>query len=847
MPERYYGIRHHGPGSARAVVRALAEQRPDILLVEGPPEADDLIRFVADERLQPPVALLGYAVDNPRRAAFWPFAVFSPEWQAIRWAVDNNVPVRFFDLPFAYRLSRGEPAPEPGPHDGSDPGDPPETADPARSAVLSHRGGAGGRAAGVWGRRSAAPAGSHGTEISAEHGPDARRQPEPGRDHGSEPDRHRDPGSGGHRDPDASTGGTAARTRSAATTAPEGEPDELAGPAPGPPEPELRPVDPIGELAAAAGYDDPERWWEDWVEHRDTPAFEAIAEAMAEVRGGAREDPYDLVREAHMRQVLRQERKRHGEIAVVCGAWHVPALGAKVTAAHDAALLKGGKRRGRVAFTWVPWTYGRLASWQGYGAGVSSPGWYHHLFTTSDDVVARWLVSAAGVLREEGVDTSSAHVIEATRLAEALAAMRGRPLAGLAEVTDAAGAVLCEGDDLRLRLIGRRLVVGERLGEVPDDVPTVPLARDLEARQRAARLKPSALERALDLDLRKDTDLARSHLLHQLRCLDVPWGEPDERRGSTGTFREEWALRWQPEFAIRLVEASGYGTTVAAAATTRVVNAAAKATTLAEVTALLETCLLADLPAARPAVLRALDARAAEDADVTHLMAAIPALARTVRYGDVRRSDVAGVTAVVRGLLARIYAGLPAAATALSDEAAAALRDHVDAVHAAVALLGDDGERARWLDTLTALAARDELHGLLAGRLTRLLHDAGRLDAAEAGRRLGRALTAGVPAASGAAWVEGFLAGGGLLLMHDDALLSLVDNWLAAIPADAFTEVLPLLRRTFGTFAVGERRGIGHRVAGGPTARAAAAPPLDHDTAALALPTLSALLGRRIG
>ena len=31
--------------------------------------------------------------------------------------------------------------------------------------------------------------------------------------------------------------------------------------------------------------------------------------------------------------------------------------------------------------TWVPWTHGRLASWQGYGAGVSSPGWYHHLFT----------------------------------------------------------------------------------------------------------------------------------------------------------------------------------------------------------------------------------------------------------------------------------------------------------------------------------------------------------------------------------------------------------------------------------------------------------------------------------
>ncbi|MEV0714247.1 DUF5682 family protein [Asanoa sp. NPDC050611] len=844
MPERYYGIRHHGPGSARAVLRALEEQRPDILLVEGPPEADELIEWVADERLQPPVALLGYAADNPRRAAFWPFAVFSPEWQAIRWAVANGVPVRFFDLPFAYRLTSRKTAPKPDPNDTPDPQPPDEAQTDGREPTLDRPVDIG-------------PGSENGP------GPDAARTGDDG------PDADRDgangpgtngpaaitpsadgPGADGPPATEPSADGPGADGPEAnapsAEAPPLGEPDEDEGPMPGPPAPELRPVDPIGELAAAAGYDDPERWWEDVVEHRQAPAFEAIEEAMTEVRAGALEDPYDLVREAYMRTVLRQERRKHEEIAVVCGAWHVPALRAKVTAAHDAALLKGVKRRGKVRFTWVPWTYGRLASWQGYGAGVDSPGWYHHLFTTTDEVVPRWLVGAAGVLRAEGVDTSSAHVIEATRLAEALAAMRRRPLAGLAEVTDAAGAVLCEGDDLRLQLIGRKLVVGERLGEVPDGVPTVPLARDLEARQRAARLKPSALDRDLDLDLRKDTDLARSHLLHQLRCLDVPWGEPAERRGSTGTFREEWFLRWQPEFSIRLVEASGYGTTVVGAATAQVTTAAAKATTLAEVTALLETCLLADLPGARPAVLRALDVRAAEDADVTHLMAAIPALARTVRYGDVRRSDVAAVAAVVSGLLARVYAALPPAASALSDEAAADLRDHIDAVHSAVALLGDEAERARWLDTLVALTTRDDLHGLLAGRLTRLLHDAGRLSTGDAGLRLGRALTAGVPAATGAAWVEGFLAGGGLLLMHDDALLTLVDNWLADIPPDAFTEVLPLLRRTFGTFATGERRGIGERVAGGGANARATTVVLDHDTARLALPTLSALLGRRI-
>ncbi len=89
------GIRHHGPGSARAVAAALAELAPDIVLIEGPPEADKLVELAASEEMEPPVALLAYAVDDSTRAAFWPFAVFSPEWQAIRYGLAAGAPVRF--------------------------------------------------------------------------------------------------------------------------------------------------------------------------------------------------------------------------------------------------------------------------------------------------------------------------------------------------------------------------------------------------------------------------------------------------------------------------------------------------------------------------------------------------------------------------------------------------------------------------------------------------------------------------------------------------------------------------------------------------------------------------------
>ncbi|QYC43430.1 hypothetical protein Nocox_29230 [Nonomuraea coxensis DSM 45129] len=793
------GVRHHGPGSARAVRAELERLRPDAILIEGPPEADALVRLAPG--LEPPVALLAHVPGAPSRAAFWPFARFSPEWQAILYGVAAGVPVGFCDLPAAHTLAED-------PRDG------------------------------------------------------------------------------------------------------EGEP------------PDARRADPIGALAAAAGYDDPERWWEDVVEHRSEPGgggpadgpaggpvrwFEVIAEAMAAVREGHVPDEREARREAHMRRTVRAALKQgHTRVAVVCGAWHVPALaGPLPSAAADNALLRGLPKV-KAELTWVPWTYGRLASRSGYGAGVTSPGWYHHLFTVPDRPVERWLAEAARVLRDEGLAVSSAHVIESVRLAGSLAALRGRPLAGLSEVTEAARAVLCEGDDLAVELIQRRLVVGDRLGHVPDGVPMVPLQRDLRDQQRRLRLRPEALDRELDLDLRKPLDLERSHLLHRLRLLEVGWGTPGQARGK-GTFRETWTLRWRPEHDLALIEHAALGTTVAAAAVRRAADLAGTGSAaLAELTALVEQCLLAGLPEALPAVLAALSARAALDTDVTHLMAALPAMVRAHRYGDVRGTPAEGLAVIVRSMLDRIRIGLPVAVTGLDDDAAADLLKHVDAVHSAVALLtehtgpaaraedlqeekrlasdtqrepgrasgvqpesartedlqGEKGrpsdtqresgrvegveggrERERWVATLRGLSDRRDLHGLVEGRLTRILLDCGELD--DAGDRMSRAMSRGQTPARAASWVEGFLSGGGLLLVHDARLLALVDGWLTGLSAEQFTDVLPLLRRTFGAFAAPERRSIGERLRSAGHERGGDdAHDLDERRAAGAVATVLSIIGR---
>lgn len=184
------GVRHHGPGSARSIVRALDELKPDVVLVEAPADVESSLRWIGVDGLVPPVALLGYVANDPARAIFAPFATFSPEWQAVAWANQRPVPVRAIDLPMAVTFG-------------------------------------------------------------------------------------------------------AARE----------SPSELLG--------DDAPLDPLSALAHAAGDPDPERWWEDVIEHRGdgVPAFDAVAEAMSAVRDGTVTSASEERREAHMRRAIRRAIK----------------------------------------------------------------------------------------------------------------------------------------------------------------------------------------------------------------------------------------------------------------------------------------------------------------------------------------------------------------------------------------------------------------------------------------------------------------------------------------------------------------------------------------------------------
>jgi len=755
MDERLHllGIRHHGPGSAALLLQALDALDPACVLMEGPPEADELIPYAAEAGMKPPLALLAYATDESKAASFYPFAEFSPEWQAMRWALNRRRPVRFIDWPAGISL---------------------------------------------------------------------------------------------------------ALTRRAA----ELEEEQLAPPPN---------ADPLDVLAEAAGYEDGEAFWNALVEQTGGQSresgrhalsvFAAIEAAMTAVRNDASQaeamSEADRLRharrEAFMRVHMRQSLKDHeGAIAVICGAWHLSGLRAPSKLAEDKALIRDLPRL-KVEATWVPWTDSRLSVQSGYGAGVLSPGWYRHLWSllsaddkpTPESFAAVWQSKTTALLRSEGYPAPTASAIEAARLALGLAAMRNIQMPGLAEMRDAALATLCHGNAVALTLIERKLYIGERVGEIDERVPQMPLVRDLTIWQKRTRLKPEDIDQELRVDLRTDAGLLKSTLLHRLLLIQVPWGQLVDADTGRGTFRELWKLRWFPELSVALAEALIHGVTIEQAASHWTVERAQASNAVTALADLVRAALVADLPEAATQCIERLQAAATNASDITDLMTAVAPLVRVLRYGAARKLPEEALRALILAMSVEINAGVRVGSHSLDRDAAGARVLAMRAFDEALGLFGDESLLHSWRHQLGLMVDDDRVAAPVAGLSLRRLHDLCAWEMTAVAAAFSRH-SSGRDFESVGAFLESFLGGSAEILLQDLPLLHLIDCWLCELAEDEFIASLPLLRRSFGGFDAIARRRLMDTLGKGQQHSTDAA---DHEVAAdegpftEALPLLYTILG----
>ena len=723
MPITILGIRHHGVGSAKNVAERLEELRPDLILVEGPPEITNALALVGHADLKPPVSVMIYNTENPKQSSFYPFAAYSPEWVAAVYANKHQIPLRAMDLPAAIGFQIDNQLQE-------------------KEAIRLEE---------------------QATEIADSEGEDV--------------------------------------------------PFEL---------PERRiSRDPLSYLAEVSGFASGEHFWEHHFEKNPIKAgaaehFEAVLLAMTSLREqqiASSLEEENGYREAYMRELIRKaQNELYTNIVVVCGAWHAPALEElDKSAKADAKIIKAlPKTKIKVLATWIPWTNQRLSTQSGYGAGIDSPGWFEHIWKTPKEYDLRWLTKVAGVFRKKKVDISTAHVIEAVRLAESLAALRGLSQPHLEELNEATLAVMCMGDGIMLNLIREQLIIGKRLGKVPADIPKVPLQEDFERSIKRLRLPLTANAKQYDLDLRNENDLNRSIFLHRLEILGITWAK---RMGvkSKGTFKEAWKLEWKPEMMIALIDLAFWGNTIEIAAQQTIVKAIEKERSVGIIAEWIQKTIPAELFDIVDTLLDKVNELATISADVMDLMAAYPPLVQVSRYGNVRKTDLSMMQTIVDGLIVRITIGLPNACYGLDEATAEAMFVKIGQVGEAVRLMDTAATDALWFESLQRLVEKSGVHALILGCTCRLLSDAQYLSEEETNRHLAYALSSNNDPVDVAAWIEGFLKGSGMILIYDHRLWNLIYRWVEQLPIAIFTELLPILRRTFSKFEYAERRQIGEK------------------------------------
>ncbi|MFE2147194.1 DUF5682 family protein, partial [Streptomyces sp. NPDC059456] len=626
------GVRHHSPALAAVVPTLLDAARPDVVCVELPADFQPWLEHLADPETVAPVALAGTGRDGG--LAFYPFADFSPELAAIRWARTHGVEVRCCDLPLA---------------------------DPAWTVRSDAAGRSAGEGAGPGGTASGAPAVA----------PDRAAAPE---DHAAPAP------------PPAGT--TGAVPGPAAAVGPAVRQGAVgAGPASALPQAPRRS---FAEALAASGTGrDGDDLWDRAVEVLApgcTP--EAVRRAALGVGWALRQDgpvpATDLAREARMRGVIDAAASGGRKVAALIGAFHAPALladgacdrrpaapapepgsvapdgapaqstrgaagpglvagsgpgedgtagavtaaGAGSGAGSDAApgplagrglggqakarsgeadsgygngaVVRRGSRTAEapgggdgVVTSFVPYSFDLLDSRSGYPAGIRDPLWQQAVLEAGGDPVR--LRDAASVavtgicreLRRAGHTAGTGEAAETLRLACDLAVLRGLPAPGRGELLEAVTTVLGQGELLgRGRALARALeavLVGAARGRITPHAPRSGLGPSVEAELAELRLPgpedPAPREVRLD-PLRSPLDRRREVLLQRLAVCGASYGEPlDVAATGDGTaLGTKWRLTWTPSVPARLDLAGVRGVTAAQAASGTLRETARRAT-----------------------------------------------------------------------------------------------------------------------------------------------------------------------------------------------------------------------------------------------------------------------------
>lgn len=732
MPQ-IFGVRHLSPAGAWHLLRLLEKVKPALVLVEGPEDLSGLMPDICRKETKPPIAIMAYSETVPIQTILYPFAEYSPEYQAILWAHKNGCPCRFIDLPSSVFL--------------------------AFSKLEEER---------------------RLNRLQEENGESPKEAP---------------------------------KTKKA--SAERAEEDRA-----------LDTGDIYERLAELSEETDQESYWERNFEHTLIPgAYHAgAAEYGRQLRAlawdGRRDRAENEVREAFMKRKIADalaEGIPEDKIVVVTGAYHVAGL---ETCAPMTDEERDALPRIPCKNTLMPYSYYRLSVRSGYGAGNKAPAYFGLLWKALNEgdpeaASYAYLTRIAAFQRKYGNMSSSAEVIEAVRLANTLAEMKGGGAPTLRDLRDSATTCMGHGQFSEIALACADAEIGTRIGSLPPGISRTSIQEDFYRMLSDLRLeKYKTLEaQTLELDLRENTrvksekaaflDLERSFFLHRLCALGIHFATHVPSRQEKATWAEEWRLQWTPEAEIEIVEAALKGDTVELAAAFSFHERLESAATIADTAVLLQEACLCGMPETVGSATRTLQGLAINAASVAEIAKTGYHLSAVIRFGSIRRLNPAPLEPLLNQLFLRACLLLPGACvcnnTAVGEiiEGMRLLND--------TAVNHDFLDSEQWLETLSEISSRDDLNTKASGYAAAILLERSRMDNALLAAEVRRRLSPGIPADLGAGWFEGLAMKNRYALITRLSLWEQLAEYIDTLDDDEFKRALVFLRRAFESFTAHER------------------------------------------
>lgn len=581
------------------------------------------------------------------------------------------------------------------------------------------------------------------------------------------------------------------------------------------------------KLDILSGEGSHDTFWERTLEHcADGEAYREGANLFGErIREFSEKTEGDLeeisLREAYMRHCIR-ETVGSGvppeKTVVVTGAYHVDGL-----KCWESAEKLPEMPRTDCLHTLMPYSYYRLSTRSGYGAGNRAPAYYELIWESlkRGDIsytANAYLSRIAETHRSGGNAASSAQIIEAVRLANSLAAMRGGSSPVLRDLRDAAETCIGGGSFAAISVAAADTEIGTKIGALPEGVSRTGIQDDFYRQLKELKLEKyrSVTAQDLRLDLRENLrasgersaflDLNRSFFLHRLRVLGISFVRLRGSDQENATWSEGWVVCWTPEAEIELVEAALTGDTVELAASFTIKETVEKAADMSAVAAAVEDAFLCGMPAAAGYAVSALQAMAVDAASLEELAKTAFRLSSIVTYGDIRRADSSPLIPILQQIYYRACLILTGSCSC-DDNASHAVSEAMNRLNS-VELAQDFLETESWIDALSETARRDDLNTRLSGFAAAILLERGKMTNDELKTEVSRRLSKGVPADLGAGWFEGLTLKNRYGLIARLSLWESLDEYIESLDDEEFKRALVFLRRAFADFSSAEKDGI---------------------------------------